>query len=158
MIFKPAQADSILSKTSRQRGLLFRLESRGPENERLPQTRDRAVLRAAVAALEKQKWAEEGRTIITIAFDSTYLVEGITDHISTWNKRDWRDAAGKPVANTDLWVRLLSQVNLYANWGCRVRFWLIPKELNLCAEVMAKSAQLDLEAERERDLVAAKAK
>lgn len=154
VVFKPATRDqSSTLASSQKRGIVFRLESRGPTNVLHPQTGDRAVIRAAIAALELQDWVKEGRIQLTIATDSIYLVEGITEHIDTWRQHNWRDPAGEPIANKDLWEKLLSQVNLHAHWGCRVRFWLIDKSLNVCEEEMAKHAPMDLEAESARSLV-----
>jgi ribonuclease HI len=84
------------------------------------------------------------------------LVEGITEHIATWRQRGWRDEAGKPVANRDLWEKLLSQVNLQAHWGLRVCFWLIDKALNVCEEEMKKHAPINLEAQSARGLIGGK--
>lgn len=157
VVFKPAARDQSSTLTSTQkRGLVFRLETRGPTNELHPQSSDRAVLRAAIAAIESLDWVKEGRTQLTIASDSAYLVEGITEHIGTWRERGWRDEAGKPVAHRDLWEKLLSQVNLQAHWGLQVRFWLIPKEQNVCAEEMKKHAPINLEAQSARGLIGGK--
>jgi ribonuclease HI len=156
VVFKPAQYDSIHKKDNRKRGLVFGFESYGPTSELHPATSDGAVLRAAIAAIESFDWVKEGRTQLTIASDSAYLVEGITDYIGTWRQRGWRDSAGQPVANRDLWEKLLSQVNLQAHWGLRVRFWLIDKARNVCAEEMAKHAPINLEAESARGLVTGK--
>jgi ribonuclease HI len=120
------------------RGWRFRLESVGPTGEKHPQTSQRAELRAAIAALATIKWADEGWLRVTIASDSAYLVQGITENIDKWRQRGWRNTAGKPVANRDLWQALLSQVNLHAHWGCQIRFWLIPRELNGAADELAK--------------------
>ena len=116
------------------------------------------MLQAASAAVDSCDWVSEGRAQLTLATDSAYLVEGITNHIGTWAQRDWRDFAGEPVANRDLWEKLLSQVNLRAHWGCEVRFWLIPKSQNPCADEMAKHAPMNLEAEHARSLVVRAAK
>lgn len=157
VVFKPVTRDrSSTLRSTQKRGLVFRLESRGPTNELHPQSSDRAVLRAAIAAIDFLDWVKEGRTQLTIASDNAYLVEGITEHIGTWRERGWRDEAGKPVANRDLWEKLLSQVNLQAHWGLQVRFWLIDKALNVCEEEMKKHAPLNLEAESARGLVGGK--
>ena len=145
VVFKPALAESSIS--SRRRGLVFYSESRGPFGEPLPQTSDRAVLDAAITAIECLDWVSEGRVQLTLATDRAYLVEGITEHIGAWRQRGWRDSAGEPVANKDLWEKLLSKVNLYAHWGCQIRFWLITREQNPCVDEMGKYAPMDLEAE-----------
>lgn len=156
VVFKPATQDqSSTLRSSQKRGLLFRLESRGPTDELHSQTSDRAVLRAAIATLESLDWVAEGRIQLTLATDSAYLVEGITNHIGTWMQNAWLDSAGKPVANKDLWEKLLSQINLHAHWGCKVRFWEIPRSQNVCVEERAKQASTNLEAENVRGLVVA---
>jgi ribonuclease HI len=136
VIFKPEPMTGSVYTLSR--GWRFRLESVGPTGEKHPQTSQRAELRAAIAALATIKWADEGWLRVTIASDSAYLVQGITENIDKWRQRGWRNAAGKPVANKDLWEALLSQVNLHAHWGCQIRFWLIPRELNGAADELAK--------------------
>jgi ribonuclease HI len=136
VIFKPElQHDPTDIK---HRSWRFRLESVGPTGEVHPQTSDRAELRAVIAALQTIKWASDGWIRVTIASDSAYLVEGITDHIGKWRQRGWRNVAGKPIANRDLSEALLSQVNLHANWGCEIRFWLISRALNAVADSLAK--------------------
>ncbi|TPW34888.1 ribonuclease HI [Oecophyllibacter saccharovorans] len=39
--------------------------------------------------------------------DSTYVRNGVTTWHVGWQKRNWRNAAGDPVANRELWQRLL---------------------------------------------------
>ncbi len=39
--------------------------------------------------------------------DSEYVRNGITRWHTGWVRRNWRNAAGDPVANMDLWRRLL---------------------------------------------------
>lgn len=67
----------------------FRLEAQGPSGEQHPQTSNRAELRAANAAFELRIWGGEGFSKVTIASDSAYLVNGITNHIAKWQQRDW---------------------------------------------------------------------
>ena len=57
---------------------------------------------AAIAALEELEDSYEVR----LYTDSKYLCDGITNWIKSWEKRDWRTKAGKPVKNVDLWKRL----------------------------------------------------
>lgn len=138
VVFKPEPKPDPSSHQSR--GFGFRLESRGPTGEVHPQTSNRAELRAALAALEARHWIGEGRIQLTIASDSAYLVQGITEYIGTWRQREWRNSAGNPIANRDLWEKLLSRVNLHAHRGCEIRFWLIPRAQNTIADSMAKHA------------------
>ena len=40
--------------------------------------------------------------------DSEYLRNGITRWMDGWVRRNWRNSVGEPVANMDLWRRLLA--------------------------------------------------
>lgn len=42
--------------------------------------------------------------------DSTYVIHGITQWRFSWEKKGWKTASGKNVANMDLWKRLLLKV------------------------------------------------
>jgi ribonuclease HI len=44
---------------------------------------------------------------VTITTDSQYLVKGMTEWISGWQKRGWRNSKKEPVLNKDLWELLL---------------------------------------------------
>jgi len=39
--------------------------------------------------------------------DSQYVKKGMTEWIDGWVKRGWKNSQKKPVANRDLWERLL---------------------------------------------------
>ena len=65
-------------------------------------TSNRMELNAAIEALERTRGA--ART--TMCTDSQYVKNGITQWISAWKRKGWRNAAGKPVKNRDLWERL----------------------------------------------------
>jgi ribonuclease HI len=43
---------------------------------------------------------------VTIYTDSSYVKTGIETWLVNWKKKGWRTAAGKPVANQDLWQQL----------------------------------------------------
>ena len=45
---------------------------------------------------------------IVLHTDSEYLRQGITRWHTGWVRRNWRNAAGDPVANIDLWRRILA--------------------------------------------------
>jgi ribonuclease HI len=48
---------------------------------------------------------------LTIVTDSEYVMKGFTeDRVADWRKRGWKTAAGKPVANQDLWEALAAEV------------------------------------------------
>ena len=69
-------------------------------------TNNRMELTAAMMALEALK--RPCRVILHT--DSEYLKNGITRWHTGWARRIWRNAAGDPVANVDLWRRLLEAV------------------------------------------------
>jgi len=118
--------------------LTFRLENYGPDGYHHVATSNRAELRAATAALECRLWGTEGWQIVTIATDSTYVVEGITKWVPRWRLRQWIKATGEEVANKDLWTRLLHLVNEQAQAGCEVGFWHIDRNLNHRADRYAR--------------------
>jgi ribonuclease HI len=93
-------------------------------------TSNRAELSAAIVALGMRFWRGEGFENVVVATDSEYLVLGICERIHQWIERGWRTRAGKPVANRDLWEKILGRVRDLEENGCHVQFWLIPRELN----------------------------
>ncbi len=67
-------------------------------------TNNRMELTAACAALETLKRPCR----VVLYTDSEYVKNGITRWHTGWVRRNWRNAAGDPVANMDLWQRLLA--------------------------------------------------
>jgi ribonuclease HI len=73
-------------------------------------TNQRMEIRAVLEALTTlgQLWPP-GRPIEVVS-DSTYVVNCFHQRWwAGWYRREWRNAAGKPVANRDLWEPLLEQ-------------------------------------------------
>ena len=68
-------------------------------------TNNRMELMAAIAALEHM----DAGVPISLWTDSQYLTLGITSYINRWAESGWLNRDGKPVANVDLWKRLLAQ-------------------------------------------------
>jgi len=66
-------------------------------------TNNRMELTAAAAALES---LTRPCTVI-LHTDSQYVRDGITRWSNGWVRKNWRTASGDPVANMDLWRRLL---------------------------------------------------
>ncbi|MBV8401442.1 MAG: ribonuclease HI [Acetobacteraceae bacterium] len=66
-------------------------------------TNNRMELTAAASALE----ALTRSCRVVLHTDSEYVRNGITSWHKGWVRRNWRNAAGDPVANMDLWRRLL---------------------------------------------------
>jgi ribonuclease HI len=67
-------------------------------------TNNRMELTAAAAALEALKRPCR----VVVHTDSEYVKNGVTRWHAGWVRRNWRNAAGDPVANRDLWQRLLA--------------------------------------------------
>jgi ribonuclease HI len=66
-------------------------------------TNNRMELTAAAAALEALKRPCR----VVLHTDSEYVRNGMTRWHTGWVRRNWRNSAGDPVANMDLWQRLL---------------------------------------------------
>ena len=84
------------------------LRYKGVEREltggELATTNNRMELTAAAAALESLTRPCKVR----VYTDSEYVRNGITRWHTGWVRRNWRNAAGDPVANMALWKRLLN--------------------------------------------------
>ena len=85
-------------------GVLMRYD--GHEKElhggELETTNNRMELMAAIMALESLSRPCQVR----LTSDSKYVLQGITEWIDGWKKKGWKNAAKKPVKNSDLWQRL----------------------------------------------------
>ena len=66
-------------------------------------TNNRMELLGAIAGLE----ALTRPCRVAITTDSQYVKKGMTEWINGWVKRGWKNSQKKPVANRDLWERLL---------------------------------------------------
>jgi len=73
-------------------------------------TNNRMELTAAAEALE----ALTRPCTVVLHTDSEYLRNGITRWTTGWVRRRWRNAAGDPVANIDLWQRILAAAQRHA--------------------------------------------
>ncbi|KAF2134351.1 ribonuclease H-like protein [Dothidotthia symphoricarpi CBS 119687] len=118
----------------------FRLESRSRTGEAVPQTSNRAELRAVIAALGFRLWNNEGCQRLVIATDSSYVVDGSTEWIKKWKRNGWQTSTHKPVKNQDLWKELVKALERWSEAGVAVLFWLIPRKLNTVADRLAKEA------------------
>jgi ribonuclease HI len=67
-------------------------------------TNNRMELTAAAEALEALKRPSH----VVVHTDSQYLQNGITRWHTGWVRKNWRNATGDPVANVDLWKRILA--------------------------------------------------
>mgnify|MGYP001120136393 FL=1 len=50
---------------------------------------------------------------VHLTTDSQYLKKGITEWIDGWVKQGWKNSQKKPVANRDLWEKLLVLSNTH---------------------------------------------
>jgi ribonuclease HI len=76
-------------------------------------TNNRMELMAAIQALESLKRACE----VHIHTDSKYVLQGITEWLPNWKKRNWKTASNHPVKNEDLWRRLdAATINHSIKW------------------------------------------
>lgn len=118
-----------------------RLEKKGPFGDAGGQTSNRAEMRAAIAALRFRHWPGEGFESMVIATDSEYVVEGATGWVRGWIRNGWKTRTGGDVKNKDLWECLLGDIERFqVEYGMRVEFWRIPRELNGIADSAAKTA------------------
>ena len=67
-------------------------------------TNNRMELTAAISALEALKRP----CLVVLHTDSEYVKNGVTRWHQSWVLKNWRNANGDPVANVDLWKRLLA--------------------------------------------------
>ncbi|MGH6650645.1 MAG: ribonuclease HI [Sphingopyxis sp.] len=68
-------------------------------------TNNRMEMMAAIEALAALKRGCK----IELSTDSVYVRDGITKWVFGWQKNGWKTAAKKPVANADLWQRLVAE-------------------------------------------------
>ncbi|KAH7013366.1 ribonuclease H-like domain-containing protein [Ilyonectria destructans] len=116
------------------------LENKGPTGEVLTHTSNRAELRAVIAFLKFRVWWGEGWKRIVVISDSEYVCKGATTWLRNWAGNNWRTAAGRPAANRDLWEVLSELLGTYAEGGCEISFWAVPRSCNTRADAAAKAA------------------
>lgn len=68
-------------------------------------TNNRMEMQAAIAGLQLFV-ASEQETPVELLTDSEYVKKGITEWITGWKRRGWKNSAKKPVLNRDLWQEL----------------------------------------------------
>ncbi len=83
-------------------------------------TNNRMELQAAIAALESLQRPCQ----VKLYTDSTYVRNGITQWVQTWQRNGWRTAGRKPVKNKDLWQRLLVAIARHQPAGGITWIWV----------------------------------
>lgn len=68
-----------------------------------PTTNNRMELTAPIEALETLTRP----SVVHLYTDSTYVRNGITSWVVSWQRNGWRTSAKQPVKNVDLWQRLV---------------------------------------------------
>ncbi|MEU0335233.1 ribonuclease H [Streptomyces sp. NPDC006193] len=76
---------------------------------------------AELTALERLLTAVDPDVPLEIRMDSQYAMKAVTTWLPGWKRNGWRTAAGKPVANQDLVVRIDELLD-----GRSVRFRYVP--------------------------------
>ncbi len=72
-------------------------------------TNNRMELLGAIRGLEALKKPCRVRLVT----DSQYLVKGMTEWIAGWQKKGWKNSKKEPVANRELWERLLELTQMH---------------------------------------------
>jgi ribonuclease HI len=72
-------------------------------------TNNRMEMLGAIRGLEALKQP----CTVRVTTDSQYLVKGMTEWISGWQKKGWKNSKKKEVVNRDLWERLLELANVH---------------------------------------------
>ena len=67
-------------------------------------TNNRMELTAPIEALETLTRS----SVVDLYTDSTYVRNGITSWVTSWQRNGWRTSAKQPVKNEDLWRRLVA--------------------------------------------------
>ncbi|KAK8915367.1 Ribonuclease H [Metarhizium anisopliae] len=97
-------------------------------------------LRAVLAALRFRHWQGEGFTTLVFATDSEYVAEGATTWIRSWVHNRWKTSTGVEVKNQDMWEMLLGEIGRWDDSGVKIRFWRMPRTLNVMADDATKQA------------------
>lgn len=78
-----------------------------------PATNNTMELQAVIHGLEALEWDSPEVEVVS---DSAYVINGMNDKWYVgWRRRGWRTASGEPVANQDLWQRLIEIAERWPN-------------------------------------------
>ncbi len=69
-------------------------------------TNNRMELTAVIRALEEASRRFKAGAALSVYTDSQYVKKGITEWIRKWRTNGWKNSAGDPVKNRDLWSEL----------------------------------------------------
>lgn len=65
-------------------------------------TNNQMELMAVIKGLEALTQACQ----VSLTTDSKYVLQGMTEWLPGWKRKNWKSASGKPVKNRELWQRL----------------------------------------------------
>lgn len=109
-----------------------------------------------MACIEALRWVRtnapwESVARVLIVTDSQYVTQNIV-RAPTWKKNNWRNLAGEPKFNEDLWDKLLKLRTKVAKSGIRVDFvWqkgkttALGKQVDVAAKTAAKRGGIDID-------------
>lgn len=73
-------------------------------------TNNRMELQAVISGLKFILAQKVSSFDLQIYTDSVYVIRGITQWVFGWKRNGWKNSAGEPVTNQDLWEELLAAV------------------------------------------------
>lgn len=80
-------------------------------------TNNKMELQAVISALS---FLKNGSGPVAVYTDSSYVILGITKWIWGWQKKGWKNSEGLPVANQDLWKKLVAVVARLRSAGVKI--------------------------------------
>lgn len=81
------------------------------------------------------------RAAWVITTDSVYVFQGMTEWLPMWKANGLKTAQGRRPSNLDLFMKLDEEIlRLERARPLKIGFWRIPRELNSCADALAKEA------------------
>lgn len=75
-------------------------------------TNNQMELQAAIEALQRMRHFQS----VTVVTDSRYVIDGVTQWIHGWRRRNWLTASRTPVKNQQLWMRLADLNHTGVRW------------------------------------------
>ena len=84
---------------------------------------------------------------VDVFVDSAYVYNGITEWITGWISKGWKNAKKEPVANKDLWLELLAQKDRFSDIEFHKVKGHSDDEGNNHADLLANKAMDRVEAE-----------
>lgn len=101
-------------------------------------TNNRMEMMAAIMALESLQEPFD----IELYSDSAYLVECFLQKwFEKWFKNGWINSSGKPVANKDLWIRLMKSFGVHKIKFVKVKGHADDEYNNRCDEIARKAKE-----------------